>query len=58
MSHRGDLRKIIRQAREQGWRVEKRKEFWVFYPPDGRTASAKLAGTPSSKDQCPTFWPK
>jgi hypothetical protein len=55
MSHRGDLRKIIRRAREQGWRVEKRKEFGGFYPPDGGTAPAKIAGTPSSRRSMPNF---
>lgn len=49
MSFSGDLKKIIKQAEAQGWRVEKRKEYWFFYPPDGTTAPARIAGTPSSQ---------
>jgi len=49
MSHKGDFRKVVRQAKRQGWRVEKRKEFWLFFPPDGETRPAKIAGTPSSQ---------
>jgi hypothetical protein len=55
VSHRGDLRKVIRQAREQGWRVEKRKEFWIFYPPDGESPPATIAGTPSSSRSWQNF---
>jgi hypothetical protein len=55
MSDRGDLRKIVGRARAQGWRVEKRKEFWLFFPPDGKTSPAKIAGTPSSRKSLPDF---
>jgi hypothetical protein len=36
MSFEGDLKKIRRRAENQGWRVEKSKEYWVFYPIDKR----------------------
>jgi hypothetical protein len=48
MSFKGDLKKIRRRAEDQGWRVEKRKEFWLFYPIDKRETPCKIAGTPSS----------
>jgi len=48
MSWRGDLRKARRRAESQGWRVEKRKEYWLFFPPDGRSAPCRIGGTPSS----------
>jgi hypothetical protein len=34
MSAKGDFKKIRRRAEKQGWRVEKRKEYWMFFPPD------------------------
>jgi hypothetical protein len=49
VSTAGDLKKIRRRAEEQGWRVEKRKEYWMFWPPDGTTAPCRVAGTPSSQ---------
>jgi len=55
MSHQGDLRKIVKRARKQGWRVEKRREFWLFYPPDGKTSPAKFAGTASSQRSLRNF---
>jgi hypothetical protein len=33
MSATGDFKKIRRRAEDQGWRVEKRKEYWLFFPP-------------------------
>jgi hypothetical protein len=30
MSLRGDLKQIRKRAEQQGWRVEKRKEFWLY----------------------------
>ena len=48
MSTRGDFQKIRRRAEDQGWRVEKRKEYWLFFPPDKREPPCKMAGTPSS----------
>lgn len=49
MSFDGDLKKIRRRAEEQGWRVEKRNEYWFFWPPDGTTSPARIGGTPSSQ---------
>ena len=49
MSYRGDLRKVRKRAEQQGFSVEKRKEYWLFFPPDGRTAPARAPGTPSSQ---------
>lgn len=49
VSFEGDLRKIMKRAEEQGWRVEKRKEYWYFWPPDGTTPPAKIGGTPNTK---------
>jgi hypothetical protein len=48
MSYRGDLRKVVKEAAAQGWRVEKRREYWLFFPPDPSLSPAKIAGTPSS----------
>lgn len=48
MSFSGDLRKVRKRAREQGWRIEKRKEYWLFFPPDKRQPPSRIAGTPSS----------
>jgi hypothetical protein len=33
MSARGDFKKVRRRAEDQGWRVEKRKEYWLFFRP-------------------------
>jgi hypothetical protein len=30
MSLHGDLKQIRKRAEQQGWRVEKRKEFWLY----------------------------
>lgn len=49
MSYQGDLRKVIKRAEEQGWRVEKRKEYWLFFPPNRDLSPARCAGTPSSQ---------
>ncbi len=45
-----DLKKISRsrRAEDQGWRVEKGKEYWVFYPLDKRGSPVESTGTPSS----------
>lgn len=48
MSTRGDLKKIRDRAERQGWRVEKRKEYWLFFPPNKDQPPCKMAGTPSS----------
>jgi hypothetical protein len=48
MSARGDFKKIKRRAEDQSWRVEKRKEYWLFFPPDSSLPPCKMAGTPSS----------
>lgn len=55
MSFSGDLKKIRKRAEAQGWRVEKRSEYWMFFPPDGKTAPARIAGTPSSQRSLPNF---
>jgi hypothetical protein len=34
MSSKGDFKKLRLRAEGQGWRVEKRKEYWLFFPPD------------------------
>jgi hypothetical protein len=44
MSFAGDLRKIIKEAQDAGWRVVKTGEYWVFYPPDG-SSPCRIAGT-------------
>ena len=48
MSATGDLKKIRRSAEGQGWRVEKRKEYWLFFPPRRSEAPCRIAGTPSA----------
>jgi hypothetical protein len=55
MSFAGDLRKIVKNAEAQGWRVEKRKEYWLFFPPDKTTPPARVAGTPSSQRSWANF---
>lgn len=49
MSFGGDLKKVAKRAEQQGWRVEKRNEYWYFWPPDKTTPPARIAGTPSSQ---------
>ncbi|MFN8175831.1 MAG: hypothetical protein U0T02_12265 [Solirubrobacteraceae bacterium] len=55
MSLAGDLRKIRKRAKQQGWRVEKRKEYWLFFPPDRSKSAARIAGTPSSQRSLRNF---
>jgi hypothetical protein len=55
MSLKGDLKKARKRAEAQGFRVEKRKEYWLFFPPDGKTPPARIAGTPSSQKSWPNF---
>jgi hypothetical protein len=55
MSTKGDFKQIVRRAEIQGWRVEKRKEYWLFFPPDPREKPCKLAGTPSSSRSLANF---
>lgn len=55
VSYRSDLRKVCKRAEQQGWRVEKRKEHWLFFPPDGVTPAARIAGTPSSQRSWANF---
>ena len=55
MSYRGDLRKVIRRAEAQGWRVEKRKEYFLFFPPDRSVPPARAAGTPGSQRSLNNF---
>jgi hypothetical protein len=49
MSFKGDLRKITKRAEDQGWRVQKRKEYWLFFPRDRSEAPCRIAGTPGSQ---------
>jgi hypothetical protein len=55
MSAKGDFKKIQSRAEEQGWRVEKRKEYWLFFPPDQAQAPCRMAGTPSSSRSLENF---
>jgi hypothetical protein len=55
MSAAGDFEKIRRRAEDQGWRVEKRKEYWLFFAPDGDQRPCKMAGTPSSSRSLPNL---
>jgi hypothetical protein len=55
MSYRGDLKKIVKAAEAQGWRVEKRKEYWMFFPPDKALPPCRVAGTPSSQTSWRNF---
>lgn len=49
MSTRGDLRKIIREAERQGWRVETtRGGHLSFYAPDGENI-VTTGSTPSDR---------
>jgi hypothetical protein len=49
MSYKGDARKLRRDLEQDGGRVEKRKEYWLLFPPDRSTAPARMPGTPSSQ---------
>lgn len=31
------IRKLIKQAKEQGWRVKDKRSGWMLYSPDGTT---------------------
>lgn len=55
MSAKGDIDKIRRRAQRQGWRVEKRKEYWLFFPPDQEMSPCRIAGTPSSSRSLSNF---
>lgn len=55
MTAKGDLRKIMRRAEDQGWRAEKRKEYWLLFPPDRTSAPCRIAGTPSSARSIANF---
>jgi hypothetical protein len=55
VSFKGDLKKIRRRAEDQGWRVEKRNEYWLFFPPDKSQKPCKMAGTPSSSRSWANF---
>jgi len=45
MSHQGDLEKIFKRAEELGFRVEKRKEYYLVFPPDGSSNPCRAPGT-------------
>jgi hypothetical protein len=36
-SYRKEVKKLLKDAEEQGWRVEKKKAGWMLYSPDGVT---------------------
>lgn len=55
MSYTGDLKKLRKKAEQQGWRVEKRKEYWMFFPPNKELPPARVAGTPSSQRSWANF---
>ncbi len=55
MSFKGDLKKIQRRAEDQGWRVEKRKEYWLFFSFDKQQPPCKIGGTPSSSRSWANF---
>lgn len=55
MTAKGDFKKIRRRAEAQGWRVEKRREYWLFFPPDPTEHPASMAGTPSSSRSLVNF---
>jgi predicted RNA binding protein YcfA (HicA-like mRNA interferase family) len=43
-----DLAKVIREARRQGWKVERtRKSHWRFVPPEAGRRILVTSGTPS-----------
>lgn len=49
MSSNKEVRKIIKKALQQGWRVEKGKANHIlFYPPDGGEGFVTMSSTPSS----------
>jgi hypothetical protein len=55
MSAKGDFKKIRRRAEDQGWRVEKRKKHWLFFPPDKEQSPCKMASTSSSSQSLANF---
>jgi hypothetical protein len=55
MSSKGDFKKIRLRSEDQGWRVEKRKEYWLFFPPGRDQPPCKIAGTPSSSRSLANF---
>ncbi len=36
-AYQKDIRKLIKQAKEQGWRVKDKRSGWMLYSPDGIT---------------------
>jgi predicted RNA binding protein YcfA (HicA-like mRNA interferase family) len=46
-----DLRKIIKVARSQGWRVEQSpgSSHWMFYPPDKDNGLVTVSSSPSDR---------
>jgi len=55
MSSRDDFKKIRLRAEDQSWCVEKRKEYWLFFPPGEDQPPCKIAGTPSSSRSLANF---
>lgn len=43
-----EVTKLLREARRQGWRVEKRRKHYQLYSPDGR-GIVNVPTTPSSR---------
>jgi hypothetical protein len=42
-----ELRKVVRAAEAQGWRVEATKKGWMLYPPQTSQGAVAVHGTPS-----------
>lgn len=49
IGQRGGVAEERNHLERLGWRVEKRKEYWLLFPPDGSTAPARMPGTPSQR---------
>ncbi len=53
MSTKGDLRKILKRAADQGFRVDERKEYFLVWPPEGEPC--RIGHTPSSQRTLANF---
>ena len=49
MSFESDLQKVRKRAGAQGWRVEKRGEYWWIWPEDPSLPPCAIGGTGHSK---------
>ena len=57
MSSKGDFKKIRLRAEDQGWRVEKRKEYWLFFLPGKISHHARSPAHPRLRDRLQTSSP-